>query len=67
MDFLRHYLLTILIFAPTAGAVLVLMAKSRDAVRWTALAATIVTFLLSLMLLLPGVYDWNAGIGYNYA
>jgi NADH-quinone oxidoreductase subunit M len=67
MDFLKQYLLTILIFAPTVGAVLVLMAKGRDAARWTALVTTIVTFLLSLTLLLPGMYNWTAGSGYKYA
>ena len=63
MDFLKQYLLTILIFAPTAGAVLVLMAKSRDAVRWTALGTTIVVFLLSL-LLCAGV--WAAALLHRF-
>ena len=62
--FLNHWLLTILIFLPTAGAVLVLLAKGRDAVRWTALGTTIVTFLLSLLLLTT--FDWHAGNGYGY-
>ena len=47
MDFLNHWLLTILIFLPSAGAILVLLAKGRDAIRWTALATTIVTFAAS--------------------
>lgn len=64
MDFLNQYLLTILIFLPTVGALLVLMAKGRDAVRWTALGTTIVTFLLSLLLF--AVFDWNKGIAYGY-
>ena len=60
MDFLNHWLLTILIFLPIGrrGAVL-LCAKDRDAVRWTALGTTIVTFLLSLLLF--ATFDWNAG------
>lgn len=57
MDFLQHNLLTILIFLPTAGAILTLLAKGKDAVRWTALATTIVTFLLSLLLL--ATFDWH--------
>ncbi len=64
MDFLNHWLLTILIFLPTVGAVLVLLAKGRDAVRWTALGTTIVTFLLSLLLL--ATFNWHAGSGYSY-
>jgi NADH-quinone oxidoreductase subunit M len=59
MDFLNHWLLTILIFLPSVGAVFVLMMKSRDSIRWMALGTTIVTFLFSLLLL--GTYDWNLG------
>src|SRR6476620_12735218 len=65
MDFLNHWLLTILIFLPSAGAILVLVAKGRDAVRWTALATTIVTFLLSLLLLTT--FNWHEGNHYGYA
>ncbi|HEV2296732.1 MAG TPA: NADH-quinone oxidoreductase subunit M [Tepidisphaeraceae bacterium] len=65
MNFLNNWILTILIFLPTAGAVLTLLAGGRDAVRWTALATTIVTFVVSLVLF--GLYDWNAGSAYAYA
>ncbi len=66
MDFLSNWLLTILIFLPCVGAVLVLFAKGRDAVRWTALATTIVTFALSLLLF--ATFDWHQGNGkYAYA
>src|SRR4051812_28980612 len=64
MDFLRDNLLTILIFLPTAGAVLTLLGKSRDAVRWTALGTTILTFLPSLLLF--ATFDWHKGEGYKY-
>src|SRR5439155_9668473 len=65
-DFLNNWLLTILIFLPTAGAVLVLLAKGRDAVRWTALVTCIVTFALSLLLF--ATFDWKTGAGvYDYA
>jgi NADH-quinone oxidoreductase subunit M len=64
MDFLRNNLLTILIFLPTAGAALVLLARGRDAARWTALAVTAVTFALSLLLLFS--YDWHAEGRYGY-
>jgi NADH-quinone oxidoreductase subunit M len=60
MTFLQNNLLTLLIFLPTAGAILTLLAKGRDAVRWTALATTLVTFALSLVLLL--IFRTNAGV-----
>jgi NADH-quinone oxidoreductase subunit M len=56
---MERYLLTILIFFPTVGALLLLLMRSRDAVRWTTLATTLVTFVLSLTLLFA--YDWGAG------
>src|SRR3954467_9272777 len=64
MDFLRNNLLTILIFLPTVGAILTLLVRGRDAVRWTALAVTAVTFALSLLLLFS--FDWNAAGRYGY-
>ena len=66
MDFLQHWLLTILIFLPSAGAILVLFQKDRNAVRWTALVVTLITFALSLLLLLPGMFDWDKGGAYAY-
>src|SRR6185295_9698136 len=57
MDAIRNNLLTILIFLPTVGAILVMLAKGRDAIRWTALGTTIATFALSLLLF--AYYDWN--------
>src|SRR3954469_8979464 len=57
MDFFNHWLLTILIFLPCVGAILTLMVKGRDAVRWTALGTTIVTFALSLILLVT--FKWK--------
>ncbi len=65
MEFLNHYLLSILIFVPTIGAALVLMAKGRDAVRWTALGTTIVTFALSLLLF--ATFNWKTSGPYAYA
>ncbi len=64
MEFLNKWLLTILIFLPTAGAVLVLLQKNRDAVRWTAVLTTLATFVLSLLLFVT--YKWDAGTGYSY-
>jgi NADH-quinone oxidoreductase subunit M len=57
MSFLQNNLLTILIFLPAVGAILVLLARGRDAVRWTALATTLVTFALSLLLFVT--FDWH--------
>src|SRR5437588_5363916 len=64
MDFLNHWLLTILIFLPSVGAVLVLTARGRDAIRWTALATTLVTFVLSLLLF--ATFKWGEGSEYAY-
>ena len=57
MDFLRNNLLTILIFLPSVGAVLTMLMRGRNAVRWTALVTTIVTFALSLLLL--ATFNWR--------
>ena len=66
MDFLNHWLLTILIFLPCVGAAVVLLMKDRDSVRWAALGTTAVTFALSLLLFLT--FDWKQGSGrYDYA
>src|SRR5918999_1069334 len=64
MDFLRQNILTVLIFLPCVGAILVLLCKSRDAVRWTSLGTTLVVFVLSLALF--GMFDWNRGSAYDY-
>src|SRR5947199_10340535 len=65
MDFLKNNLLTILIFLPTLGAILTLIPKSRDAIRWTALITCLLTFVLSLLLF--ALFDWHASGGYAYA
>src|SRR5437868_3043972 len=65
MDFLKHWLLTILIFLPMAGSLLVLFMRTRDGVRWAALGTTLLMFLLSLLLL--ATYKWDGKLnGYNY-
>jgi NADH-quinone oxidoreductase subunit M len=64
LDFLRHNLLTVLIFLPMVGAVAVLQVRGREAVRWTALGTTLLVFALSLLLLVT--YDWHKGSGYAY-
>jgi NADH-quinone oxidoreductase subunit M len=61
MDFLKHWLLTILIFLPAVGALVVLFMKSRDSIRWTTLGFALATFVLSLLLL--ATYKWNAEDG----
>ena len=42
------YLTSLVIFAPTVGALLVLLMRSTDAIRWTALGTTTLTFLFSI-------------------
>ena len=63
MQFLSDNLLTLLIFAPTLGAVLTLMAKGREAARWTALGTTLVTLALALLILVPFKWRVEAGDG----
>src|ERR1700722_19785091 len=58
MDFLRHYLLTILLIIPAAGTIAVLFVRG-NAIRWTALGITLGAFAASLLLLLA--FDWHAG------
>jgi NADH-quinone oxidoreductase subunit M len=66
LEFLKQYLLTILIFLPMAGALLVLVLKTRNAVRWATVGTTLAVFLLSLLLL--ALYDWRGDSGvYAYA
>ncbi|MCC6424694.1 MAG: NADH-quinone oxidoreductase subunit M, partial [Phycisphaerales bacterium] len=40
------------------------MAKGREAVRWTALVTTIITFAASLLLF--ATFKWDVGNGYGY-
>ncbi len=54
------YLTSLVIFAPTVGALLVLLMRSVDAIRWVALATTSVTFLLSIGLYMG--FDPSAGM-----
>src|SRR5436190_23983595 len=63
MDFLKENLLTILIFLPTVGMFCVLMARSRESVKWTALAFTAITFVASLLLF--ATYDWHTAGSYS--
>jgi NADH-quinone oxidoreductase subunit M len=63
MQFLSDILLTLLIFVPTLGAVLTLMARGRDAARWTALGTTLVALALSLLILVPFKWRPDAGGG----
>jgi NADH-quinone oxidoreductase subunit M len=66
MDFLNHYILSIIIWLPAAGALLTLFTRSRESARWTALATTLVTFAASLILF--GLFDWHkVGGAYAYA
>ena len=44
VEFLKQYLLSILIFLPLAGAVLSLLARTRNQTRWIALVTTLVDF-----------------------
>src|SRR5262249_21678145 len=64
MDLLKEYLLSILIFLPTVGAIFVLLMRGRNAVRWMALTTTLVTFILSLLLF--ATFNWQKTGSYAY-
>jgi NADH-quinone oxidoreductase subunit M len=65
MQFLQNNLLTLLIFLPTAGAILTLFARNRDTVRWTALVTALVAFAVSLLMLVA--FKWKPDAGANAA
>jgi NADH-quinone oxidoreductase subunit M len=52
-----HWILTILLFLPLAGMVVVLLSPTRSAVRGVALATALLAFVASVSLL--GFYDWH--------
>jgi NADH-quinone oxidoreductase subunit M len=64
MDFLRNNILTILIFLPAIGAIPVLFCNTKNSMRWTTLAFTIATFLVSVIALT--MFDFSKGAGYAY-
>jgi NADH-quinone oxidoreductase subunit M len=64
MGFLEHWLLTILLLVPCAGAMAVLLIRRPAAVRWTAFAVALATLALSLFVLLP--FRWQHGGEYAY-
>ena len=65
MDLLRQNLLTILLLLPTAGALLTADdADGKVGARAMALAASLVTFAASLLLLVA--FDWHHGTSYDY-
>jgi len=65
MDSIKENLLSILIFLPTIGALLVLLMRGRKAARSMALLTTLVTFGLSLLLF--ATFDWHKSGVPNYA
>ncbi|WP_263366161.1 complex I subunit 4 family protein [Edaphobacter bradus] len=59
---LDHSILTIITFVPLAGAIVLALLPDRDRIQqWSALAVTLVTFLLTLHL--PFHYDYAAASG----
>src|SRR5438105_1607915 len=64
MEFLRHNLLTILIFLPAVGAIATLFLNTRDQIKWTATGFTLATFVISLLLF--ATYHWSASGPYAY-
>jgi NADH-quinone oxidoreductase subunit M len=64
---LQNNLLTLIIFLPTVGALVTLFARTRDAARWTAIATTLVTLALSLLLLIAFKWRPDPGDTASYA
>jgi len=64
MEFLRQHILTILIFLPLVGSVLVLFCNTKRSMRWTALGTTLAAFLVSIIALF--MFDFSKGEGYAY-
>jgi NADH-quinone oxidoreductase subunit M len=60
IQLLQHYLLTILIFLPTVGAMAVLIVRHPGVIRWIALGTGLAVFLLSLLPAVPVIYEWRA-------
>lgn len=56
-------LLTVVVFLPVVGAVLLLPLRSERALKWTAMATTLLTFVVSL----PLFFAWQTGeAGYQF-
>jgi len=64
MDWFANHILTLLIFLPAAGAVVVLLAKDRSTARWTALGFSAAAFVLSLVVL--AMFDTAKSGAYGY-
>lgn len=64
MSFLNHWLLTILLAVPLIGALAVRFVRHDKGMRWTALGAMLLTFVLSLLILIP--FKWRRGGAYDY-
>lgn len=63
MGYLNHTILSWVLFLPTIGGGVILLARSHRAVRWTAFIFSLATFLLSLHL--PFHFD-SAQTGYQF-
>ncbi len=61
MNFITDHLLTITILLPLLGAAALLPIRGRDALRWTALGASLATLAAALSILL--VFSRSAGVG----
>lgn len=66
MDLIRNNLLAILVLLPLASAGAVLALRQARAARVVTLVSTLVTFALSLLLLVPAVFDWTHPGAYAY-
>ena len=66
MELIRQNLLSVLIFLPLLGAGAVLCIRDARVARAIALATAIIVCALSLLLIIPGIFDWTHAGNYAY-
>jgi NADH-quinone oxidoreductase subunit M len=66
MELIRQNLLSLLIFLPLIGAIIVLLVRDARLGRAIALGTSGLVLALSLLLVVPGVFDWSQAGAYAY-
>ncbi len=66
MELLRQNILTILIFLPVIGAIVVILTRTARHARAVALGFSIASLVISLLLLIPSIYNWSSASSYVY-
>lgn len=66
MELIRQNLLSILIFLPLLGSIAVILIRDAKIGRAVALGTSVAVLALSLLLLIPGIFDWTHAGTYAY-